>query len=358
MESNNLNNETYLITGGCGFIGSCLVRWLTNKGHKVINVDKLTYSANIKAVGDLKNAKNYVFYKEDICDQNKLTKIFNDNNPTKVIHLAAETHVDRSIDGPSQFINSNILGTYNILNICDNYFKNLSNSDKKNFKVLLVSTDEVYGSLDQTDQPSDEESPYKPNSPYSASKAASDHLGRAWHKTFDLPVIITNTTNNYGPWQFPEKLIPLTISKCLNDESIPVYDKGQQIRDWIHVDDHVSGILVVIDKGIVGERYNIGGNNELKNIDVVNNICKVLDNIQPRKNNEKYEKLIKFVEDRPGHDFRYGLNNTKISRLGWKPKVDWISGLDSTIKWYLENVEFLKIDSSQSYSGERLGKPK
>tara|TARA_Y100000996_G_scaffold394840_1_gene359522 strand:+ start:1047 stop:2165 length:1119 start_codon:yes stop_codon:yes gene_type:complete len=352
------NKDKYLITGGCGFIGSCLTRYLLSNNEEVINIDKLTYSANLKAVGEVRNKKNYKLYKEDICNHNQLSKIIKKHRPTKIIHLAAETHVDRSIDGPSDFINSNIIGTFNILNISDNYYRSLSNKEKNKIRILLVSTDEVYGSLGKKDRPVNEERAYEPNSPYSASKAASDHLGRAWYKTYNLPILITNTTNNYGPWQFPEKLIPLTISKCLNNEKIPVYGKGNQVRDWIYVNDHVSGIMKVLNKGKNGEKYNIGGNNELKNIDVVKSICKIMDEIKPRKHNKKYEKLITFVQDRPGHDFRYALNNNKIKKIGWSPKTDWISGLEKTIKWYLDNINYLKVDSKKSYSGERLGKTK
>lgn len=350
--------EKFLITGGCGFIGSCLVRFLLKNDEQVINIDKLTYSANIRAVGNTAKNNNYQFFKADICNHQKIKNIINETNPTKIIHLAAETHVDRSIDGPSKFIDTNIGGTHNLLSASVEYFMSLGEEEKNNFKVILVSTDEVYGSLELNSKKFDENSPYKPNSPYSATKAAADHLGRAWFKTFNLPIIITNTTNNYGPWQFPEKLIPLTISKCLDEKKIPVYGKGKQIRDWIHVDDHVNGILKVLEKGNIGEKYNIGSNNELRNIDVVMSICKIFNDIKPRDKKKNYEDLIEYVEDRPGHDFRYALDNKKIKAIGWKPNNDWLSGLKSTIKWYLDNIEYLKIDSSQSYSGERLGKNK
>lgn len=351
MNFNYVENKKFLITGGCGFIGSSLIRSLLNDSDNiVVNIDKMTYSSNSQSVGNVSKNSNYFFHKVDVCDEIFFENFLPEFQPNYIIHLAAETHVDRSIDGPGEFIKSNIFGTYSILNSSYNYWSKLNDSLKDNFKIILVSTDEVYGSLGYDEPKSTESSLYKPNSPYSASKASSDHLGRAWSKTYGLPINITNTTNNYGPWQFPEKLIPLTISKCIKDEKIPVYGNGQQIRDWIYVDDHVSGILSVLEHGELGEKYNIGSNNELRNIDVVNDICSTLDRLLPRKKG-KYSELIEFVEDRPGHDSRYALNNNKIKELGWNPKFNWSSGIENTVIWYLENIEFLN-----SYSGERIGR--
>jgi len=344
--------EKFLITGGYGFIGSSLIRILLKNGEKVGNIDKLTYSANINSLEDLATEENYVFFNNDICDQSSLHKIIKDFSPTKIIHLAAETHVDRSIDNPSNFIHSNIVGSYNVLNSSNQYWSSLNDDQKNNFRLLLVSTDEVYGSLSAKEELFTEESSYEPNSPYSASKAASDLLGRAWIKTYELPVIITNTTNNFGPWQFPEKLIPLTISKCLNNKNIPIYGNGEQIRDWIFVDDHAEGILSAIREGELGEKYNISSKNEQKNIDVVNDICSILDKIHPNEEGS-YNRLIEFVKDRPGHDYRYALSNDKIKSLGWRSNTDWLEGLEITVKWYLRNREFL-----DQYSGERLGRSK
>ena len=348
----------YLITGGCGFIGSCVIRkLLNNKDNYVANIDKLSYSSNVQAVSEIKYEENYYFYHEDICNKDAVNKIIDSYKPNKIIHLAAESHVDRSIDGPEVFMRSNILGTFNLIDLSYKYYSSLSDDLKDNFKFLLVSTDEVYGSLDNKDKQFDENSNYKPNSPYSASKASSDHIARAWIKTFKMPIFITNTTNNYGPWQFPEKLIPLTIYKSLNDKEIPIYGNGEQIRDWIYVDDHVSGLLYIMENGIVGEKYNIGSNNEIKNIDVVSNICEILDQIKPRKKGS-YSDLISFVADRPGHDTRYALNNKKICDLGWKPSYSWKNGLRNTIDWYLRNIDYLESKNIKKYSGERLGKIK
>tara|TARA_Y100001936_G_C16066661_1_gene667718 strand:- start:113 stop:1162 length:1050 start_codon:yes stop_codon:yes gene_type:complete len=343
-----------LITGGCGFIGSCLIRSLSkNNDIEILNIDNLTYAANINAT-QVTNKTNYQLIKADISKSNEIKDIFTNFQPDAVFHLAAETHVDRSIDGPSSFIETNILGTYNLLNESLSYWKNLDTKNKKNFRFIHISTDEVYGSLGQNDQPFIEDNNYKPNSPYSASKASADHLVRAWYQTYKLPLIITNTSNNYGPWQFPEKLIPLTINKCLKREKIPVFGDGKQIRDWIRVEDHVKGLLQVLDKGIIGEKYNIGSNCEIENIEVINSICNILNEILPLKN-FSYNELINFVEDRPGHDFRYAIDSSKMKELGWKPIFSWEEGIKDTVEWYLNNKNYLNLNEKK-YSGERLGK--
>ena len=347
--------EKYLVTGGCGFIGSSFIDKLILKDNVFIyNIDKLTYSAT-KYIPAVKNSKKYKFEKIDICNSKDIQKIINKFKPNYIVNLAAETHVDRSIDSPDDFIRSNIIGTYNLLNESYMYWVNQNDSIKKKFKFIQISTDEVYGSLDKDEETFTESSNYRPNSPYSASKASSDHLVRSWFKTYNFPTITTNTCNNYGPRQFPEKLIPLTINKCLKKEPIPIYGSGDQIRDWIRVEDHVEGLLKVINKGKVGHKYNIGSNCEIANIKVVKDICNILNDIIP-VNDFSYQNLIKFVEDRPGHDLRYAINNKKILSLGWKPKFTWKEGLRDTVEWYLQNEEFLNEKSKTSYSGERLGK--
>ncbi len=346
--------QTYLITGGSGFIGSNLVnRLLEDNNNIVVNVDKLTYASNEKFM-DHKKKSNYIFYKKDISKNKEINKIIAKHKPDYIFHLAAESHVDRSIDNPSNFIDSNIIGTYSLLNESYLYWKKLNLKKRARFRFIMVSTDEVYGSLKLNENKFEEQNPYKPNSPYAATKASADLLSRAWCKTYNFPVIITNTCNNYGPWQFPEKLIPLTINKCIRKEKIPVYGKGNQIRDWIHVHDHVEGLIFASNNGKIGEKYNIGSNNELKNINVVNSICDNFDKINSFKYGSS-RKLIKFVKDRPGHDKRYAIDSNKINKLGWKSKISWNEGLISTINWYLNNPKYLKQISKDSYSGERLG---
>ena len=281
--------------------------------------------------------------------------IISEFKPDYIIHLAAESHVDRSIDNPDQFIKSNINGTYSLLNEGYHYWKLLSDDKKMDFRFIHVSTDEVYGSLTEKEPAFLENSTYKPNSPYSASKASSDHLVYSWYKTYSFPVNIVNTSNNYGPWQFPEKLIPLVISKCLKGEKIPIYGNGLQIRDWIRVEDHVNGLLTVLDKGIIGEKYNIGANCEKTNLQVINDICSILDEVSPSKE-YKYKQLIDFVDDRPGHDQRYAINNNKLKKLGWNPSVSWEEGIKDVINWYLNNKNFLNLENNGTYSGERLGR--
>ena len=345
----------YLITGGYGFIGSCFIRkLLKNNNNKICNIDKLSYASSLDSIRYTKD-DNYFFEKIDISNSKSLKKIIFNFKPDYIIHFAAETHVDRSIDNPDQFIKSNINGTYNLLDNGYEFWKDLDEDKKSSFRYIHISTDEVYGSIGKNDPKFKEDDAYQPNSPYAASKAASDHLARSWYKTFSFPTIITNTCNNYGPWQFPEKLIPLVISKCLNNQKIPIYGDGQQIRDWIRVEDHVDAIFKVIEKGGIGEKYNIGADCELTNIEVVTDICNILDEIIP--NNEfSYTKLIEFVNDRPGHDYRYAIDNTKIISLGWKASFSWKDSIRETINWYLANRNFLNSINDDTYSGERLGK--
>ena len=329
-----------LVTGGAGFIGSNFVlNWLSTQNEGLINLDSLSYAADLNNLESISENKEYFFIKGNIEDQNLIEKILEKYNPRAVINFAAETHVDRSIENPEIFMKTNIFGTFHLLNASLKFWKKISLDDQKKFKFLHISTDEVFGSLSLEDEKSNELSPYKPNSPYSASKAASDHLVRAWGETYKLPVITTNCTNNYGPHQFPEKLIPLLIHNCLNNKKLPIYGKGQNIRDWLYVEDHCEAIKEVLVKGSIGETYNIGGNNEKTNIEIVKTVCSTLDEIKPRKNNSSYKELITFVEDRPGHDFRYSLDISKIKKeLNWQPQETFESGIRKTILWYLENM--------------------
>lgn len=348
--------DIYLITGGCGFIGSAVIRHLLkNKNNIVINIDKLSYASNIKAVEN-KESESYIFIKEDIINRERIKETLLNYSPDYIIHLAAESHVDRSIDNPSSFIESNILGTFILLDECYSYWKNLGKVAKKKFKFLFVSTDEVYGST--KNESFTELSPLQPNSPYAASKASADLLARSWFKTFNFPIIVTNCSNNYGKWQYPEKLIPLVIKKCLQNKKIPIYGNGKQERDWIHVDDHVNGLLSVLKQGSIGERYNIATSEEKTNIDVVKNICSIMNDIRPNSSNNYYD-LISFVEDRPGHDFRYSIKNTKLqSETDWCPSIEFSDGLRETIIWYLDNQDWLFDPDKISYDGNRLGQLK
>jgi len=352
-------NKKILVTGGAGFIGSSLVRYLLNNtSYVIINIDKLTYSGNLDSLNSIKDRNNYIFEKIDICNSNQLERVFQENQPDLIMHLAAESHVDRSIDGPQAFIETNILGTYNLLECSRKYFKSLKGNKKKNFRFLHVSTDEVYGDLANSFDFFTEKTPYNPSSPYSASKASSDHLVRAWHRTYNLPVLITNCSNNYGPYQFPEKLIPHMILNALNYKNLPVYGDGEQIRDWLYVEDHVRALIEVADKGEIGSTYNIGGNNEIKNISVVKQICNILDEIVPTTNSniKSYSDLIVFVRDRPGHDKRYAIDSSKISRnIGWKPLENFESGIKKTIQWYLNNKDWTDNIQNGAYNLERLG---
>ena len=336
---------TLLITGGCGFIGSELVRQATAQGRDVVNIDALTYAANTANLISVENTSNYRFKQIDIRDASALRKVFEEIKPDAVIHLAAESHVDRSIEGADDFISTNISGTFNLLECARKY----------DSTFLHVSTDEVYGDLSVTDPAFTEETPYAPSSPYSASKAASDHLVRAWGRTYDLPILITNCSNNYGPFQFPEKLIPVIILSCLAEKAIPVYGTGENIRDWLYVGDHVRGLLTVLDKGTLGETYNIGGNNERRNIDLVKTVCAIMDTERPRAS-ESHIDLIEFVTDRPGHDRRYAVNASKIKTdLGWEPSISTDEGFADTVRWYLNNRAWWEPLLSRSGVGERLG---
>ena len=341
-----------LVTGGCGFIGSNYVIQQISSNNKVLNLDKLTYAGNIENLNSLKNNSNYEFLHSDICDLKAVENIINKFTPDTIVNFAAESHVDRSIDNPMQFVNTNVLGTATLLDVALRYWKK---NKKDAFRFLHVSTDEVFGSLNDEGFFT-EQTKYDPSSPYSASKASSDHLVRAWHRTFGLPTIITNCSNNYGPYQFPEKLIPLMIANCFDEKPLPIYGKGQNIRDWLFVKDHCSAIHNVILKGKVGETYNIGGNNEIMNIDIVKIICQQLDQLKPRKNGNPYEKLISYVDDRPGHDFRYAIDCSKIkNEIGWEPKETFQTGIIKTINWYIENESWWRKIQNKNYNQERLG---
>ena len=346
-----------IVTGGAGFIGSNLIKYLIEElGYSILNLDSLTYAGNLSSLESLEGDLLYSFQEGSICDSELVSKIFKDFQPDGIMHLAAESHVDRSIDGPGEFINTNIIGTYTLLQGALSYYRELSDEKKKDFRFLHVSTDEVFGSLGPDEPGFSETTAYDPHSPYSASKAASDHLVRAWGDTYGLPVLITNCSNNYGPYQFPEKLIPVVILKALKGEAIPVYGKGQNIRDWLYVRDHAIAINSVFLKGRVGETYAIGGNNEQKNIDLVEGICRILDQIQPREDGLKYEKQIEFVSDRPGHDMRYAIDSSKIrTQLGWEPAEDDESGLRKTVQWYLDNRSWWQDILTGEYKLDRIG---
>lgn len=326
----------FLVTGGAGFIGSSVIRFLINEtDHEVLNFDKLTYAGNLENVSTISHSTRYKFVQGDICDRELFAKTLSEFKPDKIMHLAAESHVDRSITGPSEFITTNIIGTYSILEEALKYFNKLDEAQKKNFLFHHISTDEVYGELGDTGLFT-ETTPYDPSSPYSASKASSDHLVRAWGRTYKLPTVITNCSNNYGPYHYPEKLIPLVITNALMGKNLPVYGKGENVRDWLFVEDHARALYTVVTKGVVGETYNIGGESERKNIEVVREICKILDRLVPESEYVPHENLITFVADRAGHDFRYAIDCTKIkTELGWKPSVSFEEGLRSTVQWFL-----------------------
>ncbi len=348
-----------LVTGGAGFIGSAVVRHIINNTKdSVINVDKLTYAGNLESLTSVADDKRYVFEHADICDKNAMDRIFAQHQPDTVMHLAAESHVDRSIDGPAAFIETNIVGTYTLLEAARSYWNKLDSEKKAAFRFHHISTDEVYGDLEGTDDLFTEETSYEPSSPYSASKASSDHLVRAWLRTYGLPTIVTNCSNNYGPFHFPEKLIPLMILNALDGKALPVYGDGMQIRDWLFVEDHARALYKVVTEGKVGETYNIGGHNEKANIEVVKTICSLLEELVPNKPEgvEQYQDLITYVKDRPGHDVRYAIDAAKIEReLGWKPEETFESGIRKTVEWYLNNKTWWRRVLDGSYSMQRLG---
>lgn len=348
-------NNTIIVTGGAGFIGSAVIRqYMAQTDIRIINIDKLTYAGNQSSLNGIKDHPNYIFEKQDICDNRAMVNIFTTYQPDAIIHLAAESHVDRSIDSPSSFIKTNIFGTYILLESALTYWEKLRSDKKKRFRFLHISTDEVFGSLGEKGLFS-ENSAYNPSSPYSASKASSDHLVRAWFHTHGLPVLITNCSNNYGPYQFPEKLIPLTILNALDEKPLTVYGKGNNIRDWLYVEDHAKALRMVLEKGRVGQTYTIGGSQERPNIEVVKAVCEVLDQLKNRTFSNSYKKLIQFVEDRPGHDFRYAIDATKIKReLGWRPCETFETGIKKTVQWYIKNSWWCESASGEKDRG-RLG---
>ncbi|OEE68111.1 dTDP-glucose 4,6-dehydratase [Enterovibrio norvegicus FF-33] len=348
-----------LVTGGAGFIGSAVVRHIINNTQdSVVNVDKLTYAGNLESLTEVSKNGRYAFEQVDICDREALNRVFKEHKPDTVMHLAAESHVDRSIDGPAAFIETNIVGTYVLLEATRSYWNELDSERKSAFRFHHISTDEVYGDLVGTDDLFTEETSYEPSSPYSASKASSDHLVRAWLRTYGLPTLVTNCSNNYGPYHFPEKLIPLMILNALEGKALPVYGDGMQIRDWLFVEDHARALYKVVTEGKVGETYNIGGHNEKANIEVVNTICDLLEELRTTKPEgvRHYNDLITYVKDRPGHDVRYAIDASKIEReLGWKPEETFESGIRKTVEWYLNNQEWWSRVLDGSYTGERFG---
>ena len=348
-----------LVTGGAGFIGSAVIRHIIeNTSDSVVNVDKLTYAGNLESLTSVTNDDRYAFEQVDICNRAELERVFAEHKPDAVMHLAAESHVDRSIDGPAAFIETNIVGTYTILEVTRAYWSQLPDAEKQAFRFHHISTDEVYGDLEGTDDLFTETTSYEPSSPYSASKASSDHLVRAWLRTYGLPTIVTNCSNNYGPYHFPEKLIPLIILNAIDGKPLPVYGDGMQIRDWLYVEDHARALYKVVTEGEIGETYNIGGHNEKANIEVVKTICSLLEEFVPKKPEgvQQYQDLITYVTDRPGHDVRYAIDASKIEReLGWTPEESFETGIRKTVEWYLNNKQWWSRVLDGSYSLERLG---
>jgi dTDP-glucose 4,6-dehydratase len=344
-----------LVTGGAGFIGSAVVRLLVDKGYHVVNVDKLTYSGNLESLRDVAQASNYCFYQADIADEAAVSHILATEQPDAIMHLAAESHVDRSIDGPAQFVETNVVGTFRLLNAALHYWRGLDEGRRSRFRFHHISTDEVFGHLPLGEGVFTEETPYAPSSPYSASKAAADHFVRAWHVTYGLPVVLSNCSNNYGPFHFPEKLIPLTILNAIEGKRLPVYGKGANVRDWLHVDDHARALELIVTKGQIGESYNVGGRSERDNLTVVQTVCDILYRRHPRPGGS-YRDLIEFVPDRPGHDLRYAIDPSKIEReLGWRAEESFESGLEKTVEWYLQNDWWWRPIRDGQYQGERLG---
>ncbi|MCL4152931.1 UNVERIFIED_CONTAM: hypothetical protein GTU68_066691 [Idotea baltica] len=344
-----------LVTGGAGFIGSAGVRHIIDStADSVINVDKLTYAGNLESLVDVESNERYVFEQVDICNRSELDRVFAEHKPDSVMHLAAESHVDRSITGPAAFIETNIVGTYTLLEATREYWNSFEETAKSEFRFHHISTDEVYGDLPHPDDVETETTSYEPSSPYSASKASSDHLVRAWLRTYGLPTMVTNCSNNYGPYHFPEKLIPLVILNALEGKDLPIYGKGDQIRDWLFVEDHARALYKVVTEGKVGETYNIGGHNEKKNLEVVNTICEILDTLVPKES--AYAEQITYVQDRPGHDRRYAIDSTKMQReLDWTPEETFETGLRKTVQWYLDNSSWCQNVQDGSYQRERLG---
>jgi dTDP-glucose 4,6-dehydratase len=348
--------ERVLVTGGAGFVGSAVVRHLVGRGYEVATLDKLTYSGNVDSLRDIAGSPRHRFYHGDIADSRAVAKILSDERPQAIMHLAAETHVDRSIDDPGAFIETNAVGTFKLLEAALDYWRRLDAEERSGFRFHHISTDEVFGALDLAGQPFTERSPYAPSSPYSASKAAADHFVRAWHVTYGVPVVLTNSSNNYGPFHFPEKLIPLTILNALEGKPLRIYGKGENVRDWLHVEDHARALELVVTRGEVGQSYNVGGNSERTNRSVVEAICDILDRLRPLGDGGSHRDLIEFVPDRPGHDLRYALDCSKIEReLGWRPEESFESGLEKTVRWFLDNEWWWRPIRDERYAGERLG---
>lgn len=344
-----------VVTGGAGFIGSAVVRRLVGAGYDVTNIDKLTYSGNLASLREVDGAPNYRFQRVDICDQPAVARIIADARPDAIMHLAAESHVDRSIDGPAEFLETNVVGTFHLLNAALAYWRGLDEPHRSAFRFHHISTDEVFGALGFEDGLFSEQTRYDPSSPYSASKASADHFVRAWNRTYGLPVVLSNCSNNYGPFHFPEKLIPLTILNAMEGRELPVYGRGENVRDWLHVEDHARALELIVTRGDVGESYNVGGRCERSNLSVVETICDVLDARRPRPGGS-HRDLIRFVTDRPGHDLRYAIDCTKIEReLGWTPAVSFEQGIAATVDWFLDNEWWWRPIREESYAGQRLG---
>jgi len=344
-----------VVTGGAGFIGSAVVRRLVGAGYDVTNIDKLTYSGNLASLREVDGAPNYRFQRVDICDQPAVARIIADARPHAIMHLAAESHVDRSIDGPAEFLETNVVGTFHLLNAALAYWRGLDEPHRSAFRFHHISTDEVFGALGFEDGLFSEQTRYDPSSPYSASKASADHFVRAWNRTYGLPVVLSNCSNNYGPFHFPEKLIPLTILNAMEGRELPVYGRGENVRDWLHVEDHARALELIVTRGDVGESYNVGGRCERSNLSVVETICDVLDARRPRPGGS-HRDLIRFVTDRPGHDLRYAIDCTKIEReLGWTPAVSFEQGIAATVDWFLDNEWWWRPIREESYAGQRLG---